>query len=187
MCQGFENMAYMGSVVPSVEGLMLRAQMAESVNNYITNVPNMSASEIGYDIGFGLEKTGEGILLSKGAGLAGNAIKGAQLEMSIARGVNLVDDAAGVISKGDYLRIQNAATRINKPISVVGSRARGSAGAYSDWDYVIQGGLKNSREWSKIKNSLPGARSVFDNTPRNIDILPGPVWQGSPQITIYPR
>ncbi len=35
-------------------------------------------------------------------------------------GTNLVDDTASVISKGDYLRIQNAATRINKPITVAG-------------------------------------------------------------------
>ncbi len=101
--------------------------------------------------------------------------------------VNAVDDVARVISKGDYLRIKNAANRINKPISVVGSRASGKAGAYSDWDYVIHGGLKNSREWSKIKNSLPGARSIPDNTPRNIDILPGPVRKGTPHITIYPN
>ena len=84
-------------------------------------------------------------------------------------------------------RIENAATRINKPIIVIGSRASGKAGAYSDWDYIIEGGLKSS-EWSKIKNSLPGiARSILDNTPRNIDILPGPVWPGYPQIKIIPR
>jgi hypothetical protein len=40
---------------------------------------------------------------------------------SAAKGANLVDDAAGVLSKGDYLRIQNAATHINKPVTVVGS------------------------------------------------------------------
>ena len=59
----------------------------------------------------------------------------------------------GVIAGGDALRIQKAANKIDKPITVVGSRASGTAKAGSDWDYVIPG-LKNS-EWKKIKNSLP--------------------------------
>ena len=89
-----------------------------------------------------------------------------------------------VLSKSEALRIQNAATRINKPINVVGSRATGKAGPYSDWDYVIEG--INSRQWSTIKNSLPGARSILDNTPRNIDLFRGPLDLTKPYITIYP-
>jgi hypothetical protein len=60
-------------------------------------------------------------------------------------------------------------------------------GNISDWDYIIQGGLKNSREWSKIKNSLPGAKSSFDNVPSSIDIHTGPINTSKPFITIYPR
>jgi len=67
------------------------------------------------------------------------------------------------------LRIENAATRIGKPITVVGSRAKGTAGAFSDWDYVIEG--LNNKSWKQIKNSLPGSKSILDNTPRNIDIF----------------
>jgi len=48
-------------------------------------------------------------------------------------------------------------------------------------------GLKNSKEWSKIKNSLPGAKSILDNTPRNIDIHKPPVQTDKPYITIFPR
>ena len=99
--------------------------------------------------------------------------------------VNAAKTSTNVLSKGELLRIENAATRINKPITVVGSRAKGTAGAYSDWDYVIPG--LNSKNWSTIKNSLPGARSVLDNTPRNIDIFKGPVNTNLPHITIYPR
>ncbi len=94
-------------------------------------------------------------------------------------------EGSNLLSKAELLRIENAATRINKPITVVGSRASGKAGAYSDWDYVIEG--LNSRSWSKIKNSLPGSRSILDNTPRNIDIFKGPVNPNLPHITIYPR
>jgi len=90
-----------------------------------------------------------------------------------------------VLSEGELLRIENAATRIGKPITVVGSRAAGTAGAYSDWDYVIPG--LSSKNWSTIKNSLPGSRSVFDNIPRNIDIFKNPVDITKPYIIINPR
>jgi hypothetical protein len=97
----------------------------------------------------------------------------------------VVSNATSTLSKSEYLRIQNASTRINKPITVVGSRASGTAGAYSDWDYVIPG--LNSRNWSTIKNSLPGAKSALDNTPRNIDIFKGSVDKSRPHITIKPK
>jgi len=51
---------------------------------------------------------------------------------------------------------------------------------------MIEGGL-NSRNWSKIKNSIPGAKSTIDNTPRNIDIFTGSVNKSKPHITINPR
>jgi len=92
--------------------------------------------------------------------------------------------AKSVLTEAEILRIQNAADRINKPITVVGSRASGTAGAYSDWDYVIKG-LTN-KEWKKIKNSIPGAPSRADNMPRMIDVFKGEVNESLPHITIYP-
>ena len=83
------------------------------------------------------------------------------------------------------MRIENATTRIGKPITIVGSRTSGTAGAYSDWDYVIP--ELNSKIWGTIKNSLPGSRSVLENTPRNIDVFKGPIFTNKPHITIYPR
>lgn len=70
-------------------------------------------------------------------------------------------------------------------IYVVGSRAKGTVGVFSDWDYVIPD--LNSRKWSTIKNSLPGARSIFDNTPRNIDVFGSPLNTNLPYISVYPR
>lgn len=96
-----------------------------------------------------------------------------------------IEAGSKVLTKADLLRIENAATRINKPITVVGSRASGTAGAYSDWDYVIEG--LNNKSWKKIKNSLPGSKSTIDNVPRNIDLHQPPIWKDLPHITIYPR
>src|SRR5699024_11390517 len=40
----------------SPEGMIIRNQLAERTVNYIQNIPDMSAYEMGYDLGFGTEK-----------------------------------------------------------------------------------------------------------------------------------
>jgi len=42
-------------------------------------------------------------------------------------------------------RIQAISDKYNLEITVVGSRAKGTAHEYSDWDYIIQGGNSKSR------------------------------------------
>ena len=93
--------------------------------------------------------------------------------------------AKSVLSFGEIKRIENAATRIGKEIHLVGSRARGQAKAFSDWDYVIEG--INHQTWNKIKNSLPGSKSLLDNTPKNIDLFRGKLDRTKPHITFYPK
>jgi hypothetical protein len=101
---------------------------------------------------------------------------------------------AANLTAGEILRIENAATRINESITVIGSRAipgrvsngvNTLTGNMADWDYVIEG--ISSGKWDKIKNSLPGAHSVLDNTPRNIDVFKGALNKKLPHITINPR
>ncbi len=88
------------------------------------------------------------------------------------------------IDEGGYLRIKNAAMRINKTIYLVGSRAAGTHHAYSDFDYIIP--TIKSKEWTKIKNSLPGAKSPQDNMPNRIDLLKVSVDLSRPHIIINP-
>jgi RHS repeat-associated protein len=57
------------------------------------------------------------------------------------------------ISPGDAARIQNAADRTNQEITVVGSRASGTATPISDWDYIIDG--RGSRQRNRVRSSLP--------------------------------
>ena len=106
----------------------------------------------------------------------------------------LAGESSSIISAGDLARIENAATKINEPITVVGSRAtpgrvvndiNTKSGNIADWDYVIE--KLTRRGWNKIKNSLPGSKSIPDNTPRNIDIFKNAVDPTKPHITIYPR
>lgn len=80
----------------------------------------------------------------------------------------------------DYLRLKKAAKRIGLDIYVVGSRAKGTATLTSDWDYVIPG--LNSKKWDKIKNSIPGAKTVDKS--RNYDLIRSPLIEGLPYIRI---
>lgn len=87
------------------------------------------------------------------------------------------------LTPGEVTRIQNAANKIDQPISVVGSRASGTAGPYSDWDDVVEGA--NSSTIGKIRNSLPeGVRGIGDL--RNLDIFRGPLNEDLPFITFKP-
>ena len=57
-----------------------------------------------------------------------------------------------VISPSDARRIQNAANRTHQNITVIGSRANGTAGPYSDWDYIMSG---NSAQRHSAASSVP--------------------------------
>ena len=129
-----------------------------------------------------------GVGVGKALGGLSKGVKGAAKTASKATTSSIETGGGAVvsnISKGEALRIQNAATKINKTISVVGSRAAGKAGAYSDWDYVIKG-LTN-KQWKSVKNSLPGSKSIMDNTPRNIDIHQPPLQVDKPYIMFHPK
>ena len=88
------------------------------------------------------------------------------------------------VDDGGIKRIRNACIRIKKPIYLVGSRASGTSTALSDFDYIIPN-LK-SKEWQKIKNSLPGARSLRDNSPNRIDLIKLEVDLSRPHIEVQP-
>lgn len=62
----------------------------------------------------------------------------------------------GGISPGNAQRIQNAANRTNQRITVIGSRAKGTATPCSDWDYIMSG--KSSQRHS-AKSSVPRGTS----------------------------
>src|SRR5262249_51752745 len=60
---------------------------------------------------------------------------------------------ASGITQAQAVRIQNAATRTRQIIYLVGSRASGTAGANSDWDYFLTG---NSAQRHSAVSKLPG-------------------------------
>ena len=59
----------------SIEGAIMKDQLAYSVVNYVENIPNMSAYEMGYDLGFGSEKLLETAVLTRGVGFGANVAK----------------------------------------------------------------------------------------------------------------
>jgi RHS repeat-associated protein len=68
----------------SVNGIIANAETAVKVGSYVKNIPNMTKDQIGHDLGYGLEKTGEAVVLSKGAGLAlpAGAVSTAPIEVT---------------------------------------------------------------------------------------------------------
>ncbi|WP_435899560.1 RHS repeat-associated core domain-containing protein [Schleiferia thermophila] len=71
--QGILDMAMLGCQT-CPQGMMMRAQMADRIINYMQNIPNMSAYEMGYDLGFGTEKALEiavtrGVYTGSGVGI----------------------------------------------------------------------------------------------------------------------
>jgi RHS repeat-associated protein len=127
---------------------------------------------------------------------AGGVTAGAVMaERAAARAADALAGAAGPVAGGgaklenlgsqEVARIQNAADRTETSISVVGSRAKGTPGPTSDWDYVVPEGTRN-RTIHSLKSSLPeGPRGLGE--PRNQDIFKGTVDPNEPHITFTPR
>jgi RHS repeat-associated protein len=133
----------------------------------------IEAPEIGKNVGgnTGLGKGGAG-----GAG-GSNAARGTG---PIAGGGAKLEN----LTTGDIARLQNAANRTGTEISVVGSRARGTARANSDWDYVIPQGTSRSTRHS-LSSSVPeGPRGLGE--PRNQDFFREAVDRSRPYITFTP-
>jgi RHS repeat-associated protein len=62
--EGVANLAKMSNLMDA-EGMMMRAGVAESVYTYVSNIPDMSAGEVAYDLGYASEKVGEAVLVRK--------------------------------------------------------------------------------------------------------------------------
>ncbi|OGA24701.1 MAG: hypothetical protein A3I02_02000 [Betaproteobacteria bacterium RIFCSPLOWO2_02_FULL_67_26] len=114
-------------------------------------------------------------------------IKAIGIGASVAKSVGPVAGGGAKLENlttSEIARIQNAADRTGTEISVVGSRAKGTAGPTSDWDYVIPESTRGSTAHS-MKSSLPeGQRGLGE--PRNQDFLRGTVDPNKPYITFTP-
>ena len=89
------------------------------------------------------------------------------------------------LTPGELARIQNAANRTGVEISVVGSRAGGTAKGLSDWDYAVPAST-TSKQIKSLKNSLPSGFSEV-GAPRNIEFFRSPVRTDLPHITFRPN
>jgi hypothetical protein len=68
--------------------------------------------------------------------------------------------AESTLGRAASQRIQNAADRTGQQITVVGSRAAGTAGPTSDWDYILSG---NSAQRHSAASSLPRGLAGGEN------------------------
>jgi hypothetical protein len=90
-------------------------------------------------------------------------------DSSLAAGAGARTAEEAGISAADAARIQNAATRTNQRITVVGSRAEGTAKAGSDWDYIMSG---RSAQRHSATSSVPRGTAGGEVNRPGID-----VWQ----------
>nr|WP_255682838.1 RHS repeat-associated core domain-containing protein [Dyella sp. 2HG41-7] len=88
------------------------------------------------------------------------------------------------LTPGEIARIQNAANRIGRPINLVGSRATGTAGPNSDWDYVVDA---NAPTRNSVSRSLPGAGNLSEGVRPNLDVFNGQVNSGAPYVQFTPE
>lgn len=91
-------------------------------------------------------------------------------------------DLSKVIGQ-DQAAIQSAATRIGKPISLVGSRATGNISMASDYDYVVAGATKE--DLAILRKALPSGYTG-PGEPPGIDIFTRGLQPGLPYITFNP-
>lgn len=98
--------------------------------------------------------------------------------------VALVGQACA-LTGSERTRIQNVANRFGKPVSVVGSRAKGTPHPESDWDYVIPG--INSRNKSRVRTSLPAGDVTLGPPRARSDIFDSELVDGELFITFCPE
>jgi hypothetical protein len=62
--EGFKNTALL-SCMTCPEGVFLRSVITNNTINYIGNIPNMSSTEISFDLGYGIEKLVEAAIVRR--------------------------------------------------------------------------------------------------------------------------
>jgi RHS repeat-associated protein len=85
--------------------------------------------------------------------------------------------------------IQAFANKYGLTVSVVGSRARGTASPLSDFDYVITGANREGRRAAErhLPRGLGGGGIGAGGRESGIDVLRGPLDPAAPSITFFPE
>ena len=95
-------------------------------------------------------------------------------------GLRTVEEAG--IQAGDAARIQSVASRTRQTITVIGSRANGTATASSDWDYVLSGPSKARHSAERFLPRGP----LGSGSGKGIDVVPGSVDPSRPHVIFNP-
>jgi RHS repeat-associated protein len=167
-----------GAVIGGVTASVLSYQGGRRGEDLVTDILG------GIGMG-GLAGTGVGLLADAvAAPRVAQALQGAAQQVE-ARGPAAGGGAAVEnVGAAEAARIQNAANRIGERVHVVGSRAAGTAGPNSDWDFVVEASAKVR---NSVSSALPGAKNVAEGVPRNQDIFKGPLDPSKPHITFTPK
>jgi len=93
------------------------------------------------------------------------------------------------INPRDAARIQAVADKIQQPIHVVGSRAKGTASALSDWDYVIPDVKSKPAHTARkyLPRGVAGGEIAASGRETGIDIFKDALNPDLPHITFNPQ
>ncbi|GGF27949.1 hypothetical protein GCM10011383_44570 [Hymenobacter cavernae] len=136
---GLHSAALITIATPS-EKLQLMKSLSGIAVDALTNLPNMNAEEVGYAVGYGTEKLGESIFLSKGGNLAGRFAKNAT-------GFRIIE--GGFMTEKPALRVQSH----THAISAI--KGRGASGAIraSHTNFNKLHIIHNPKKWKYLSNN----------------------------------
>jgi len=151
----------------SPTGVLKNGQIGEAAANYISNIPNMTKDQIGHDLGYGLEKTGEAIVLSKGAGMLGKVLQGAKTE-------TVFRVFGGDANAEGFSWTPHNPNSVPNFRDAAGLPSGGASGSTNTGQFVIEGTVKR-RNILQIKLADPldgnrGGMTEFIIDPKNVKI-----------------
>ncbi|WP_434520138.1 RHS repeat-associated core domain-containing protein [Methylosinus sporium] len=103
----------------------------------------------------------------------------------------VIERNLGSLTTGEALRIQSFADKYGITVNVVGSRAKGTAGPFSDFDYILgdAGATSKLRGYARqqLPRGLSGGEIGSDGIGTGIDVFKAPIDRTLPYIPFDPK
>lgn len=160
----------------SPSGFVKNGQTAEAISNYVSNIPNMTKDQVGHDLGYGVEKTAEIVIATKGVSMIKNAMNTARAA-EIGNTIGTLREASQ--GTGNFVLGEASAKSSNKLGKMwVGDNAKLASDGKT---LVSEDGLKQYRPPAVKKSSFAttGTQSNFQSRP-----IPSGPWQNNGHLNI---
>jgi hypothetical protein len=116
LAQGMVNTARMGNITDT-GGMLMRSEMATNAVNYLDNIPEMTAGEAAYDLGYGTEKVAEAVLTRKVMPIS-------KASLGLRRGLGSATPYTNMISYGLNGKLGSLSVRVPTPIVGLSAKSK---------------------------------------------------------------